>query len=167
MFFSIIKLEILSLISVYEIWNKSCWKIKIDLLLELKIWRGIYEEKFYKDEQQKGIDLSKEKSGKKWSFNFALLLRLHAIVDPASCGLELGQLFWTVKPKLHNPNICEGQEPKRLAITHLKGRRRLGAIATTSFVEPSENTKFYLLEEQQFQYNTPLGQPLFSSANAN
>lgn len=73
----IIKLEVLSLISVYEIWNKSFWKTKVDLLLRLKIWRGLYEEKFY--EQQKEIDLSKE-GGKRWSFNFALLLRLHGLL---------------------------------------------------------------------------------------
>lgn len=35
--FSIIKLEVLSLISVYEISNKSFRKMKVDLLLGLKI----------------------------------------------------------------------------------------------------------------------------------
>jgi len=47
--FSVIKLEVTDLISVYELWKKSFRKIKIDLLLGLKIWerKNIWKEAIF------------------------------------------------------------------------------------------------------------------------
>lgn len=70
-------------------------------------------------------------------------------------------LLWVIaraiKSKLYTPNICEGQDPKRLVTTHLKGQEKTWANSHHIVCGATrEEYQIVLCSEQRLQSSTLL-----------